>query len=107
MVTNWGGAYDLSTGIFTAPHDGLYSISFTLMGHPSNHVRLELVKNGRGISNVSTLSKGHYLQSSETLHLILNKRDSIWMRNYSLTEMAKLHDWKVYNVFSGILIRDL
>lgn len=106
VVTNWGGAYDQPTGIFSAPYDGLYSISFTLMGHPSNNVRLELVKNGRGISNVSTL-KNFYLQSSETLHLILNKGDKIWMRNYSPTETAILHDWKVYNVFSGILIRDL
>lgn len=106
VVTNWGGAYNPSTGIFTAPYDGLYSISFTLMGNPSNEVRLEAVKNGERVAMVYTAPK-IYLQSSKIVHLILSKGDRIWIKNYSTSTTAKLHDWKVYNAFSGILIRDL
>ena len=44
VVTNWGGAYRPTTGIFTAPYDGLYSMSCTLMSHPSNNVHLAMTK---------------------------------------------------------------
>ena len=52
VVTNWGGAYRPTTGIFTVPYDGLYSISCTLMSHPSNYVHLTMMKNGQSISLV-------------------------------------------------------
>ena len=105
VVTNWGGAYNPSTGIFTAPYGGLCSISFTLMGNPSNDVRLEAVKNGERVAMVYTAPKIH-LQSSKIVHLILSKGDRIWIKNHSTSTTAILHDWKVYNAFSGILIRD-
>ena len=63
-MTNWGGAYDPSTGIFSTPYNGLYSISFTLMVHPNNDVRLEAVKNEERIVMVYTASK-ITLQSSK------------------------------------------
>lgn len=44
VVTNLGGAYQPSTVIFTAPYDGLYSISCTLMSDKSNTVYLEMGK---------------------------------------------------------------
>ena len=105
VVTNWGGAYRPTTGIFTAPYDGLYSISCTLMSHPSNHVHLEMMKNSQRISIVFSNSKT-YPQASQTLHLILNKGDRIWMQNHN-EQNAIVYDWRVYNVFSGILIKDL
>ena len=105
VVTNWGGAYQPTTGIFTAPYDGLYSISCSLMSHPSNYVHLEMMKNSQRISIVFPTSKT-YPQASQTLHLILNKGDRIWMQNYN-NQNAKIRDWKVHNVFSGILIKDL
>ena len=76
------------------------------MGNPSNEVRLEAVKNGERVAMVYTASK-IYLQSSKIVHLILSKGDQIWIKNHSTSTTAKLHDWKVYNAFSGILIRDL
>ena len=105
VVTNLGGAYQPTTGIFTAPYDGLYSMSCTLMSHPSNYVHLAMMKNGQSISLVFSNSNT-FPQVSQTLHFILNKGDRIWMQNHN-NQTAKIHDWKVYNVFSGILIKDL
>ena len=105
VVTNWGGAYQPTTGIFTAPYDGLYSISCTMMSSSSNYVHLEMMKNGQRISIVFSNAKT-YPQASQTLHLILNKGDRIWMQNHN-NHNANMHDWKEYNVFSGILIKDL
>lgn len=105
VVTNWGGAYQAVTGIFTAPFDGLYSFSCSLMSHPSNSVHLNMVKNGKTISTVYSAATT-YPQSSQTLYLVLNKGDRIWMRNYRKSA-SKLHDGKVYNVFSGALIKNM
>ena len=105
VVTNLGGAYQPTTGTFTAPYDGLYSISCTLMSHPSNVVPLEMVKNGQRISMLYSGAKT-YPQSAQTLHLILNKGNQIWMQNY-YKHTVTIHDLNVYNVFSGILIKDI
>lgn len=105
VVTNLGGAYQRTTGIFTAPYRGLYSFSCTVMSHPSNNVPLEMVKNGKRVSTV--FSAAHtYPQSSQTIYLVLNQGDHIWMRNH-YTGQVKLHEYLGYNVFSGIFIREM
>lgn len=105
VVTNLGGAYQRTTGIFTAPYRGLYSFSCSLMSSPSNHVHLEIVKNGKRVSTL--FSAAHtFPQSSQTIYLVLNQGDHIWMQNLN-TFQAKLHETVGYNVFSGIFIREM
>ena len=81
VVTNWGGAYQPTTGIFTAPYDGVYSISCSLMSHPSNYVHLSIMKNGQSISIVLS-NANTYPQAAQTLHLILNKGVRLWLQIY-------------------------
>ena len=40
ILSNVGGAYHPSTGIFTAPYKGVYRISCSLMSNLSNNVHL-------------------------------------------------------------------
>lgn len=105
VVTNWGGAYQPASGIFTAPFDGLYSFSCSLMSHPNSYVHLNMVKNGKIISTVFSASST-YPQSSQTLYLVLNKGDRVWMQNRN-GHASTMHDGKVYNVFSGALFKDI
>ncbi|XP_078341946.1 complement C1q tumor necrosis factor-related protein 2-like [Crassostrea virginica] len=102
ILSNVGGAYNPSTGIFTVPYTGIYSISCTLMSYPSISTHLEIIKNGTKMS-VLFSNSGTYPQAGQTLHLLLNKGDKIWIQNFN-TVMAKLHDLGSYNVFSGALI---
>lgn len=105
VVTNLGGAYQRTTGIFTAPYRGLYSFSCSLMSSTSNYVHLEIVKNGKRVSTL--FSAAHtFPQSSQTIYLVLNQGDHIWMQNLN-TFQAKLHETVGYNVFSGIFIREM
>lgn len=105
VVTNLGGAYQRTTGIFTAPYRGLYSFSCSLMSSTSNYVHLEIVKNGKRVSTL--FSAAHtFPQSSQTIYLVLNQGDHIWMQNRN-TFQAKLHEAVGYNVFSGIFIREM
>lgn len=105
VVTNLGGAYRSTTGIFTAPFRGLYSFSYSLMSYPSNEVHLEMVKNGKRVSKVYS-APNTYPQSSQTLYLILNRGDTICIENSSSDKKAMLYeDTGGYNTFSGTLIR--
>lgn len=47
-----------------------------------------------------------YSQYSQTVYLVLNKGYRVWMQNYS-SHASKIHDRKMYNVFSGALIKDM
>ena len=46
ILSNVGGAYHPSTGIFTAPYKGIYSISCSLLSETSNDVHFQITKNG-------------------------------------------------------------
>ena len=105
VLTNWGGAYEPRTGTFTAPYDGLYSLSCTLISHPNNFLHLKMVKNGQKICMLYSAPRT-YPQSAHILNVILNKGDRIWMQNHNSWN-AKIHDGHMFNVFSGYLIKDL
>ncbi|XP_052678078.1 complement C1q-like protein 4 isoform X3 [Crassostrea angulata] len=102
VLTNVGGAYVPSTGVLTAPHKGIYTISCSLMSNPVNAVHLNIMKNGNALSTLYSAS-GTYPLAAQTLQLLLEKGDKIWIQNQN-TQTAKLHDHNAYNVFSGALI---
>ncbi|XP_055999789.1 complement C1q subcomponent subunit B-like [Ostrea edulis] len=105
VLTNWGGAYQPTTGVFTAPYNGLYSISCSLMSRASNSVHVGITKNGKKMSIVFS-NANTYPLASQTLQLLLNKGDKIWIQNRNGGN-AKFHDHGSYNVFSGFLINEL
>lgn len=105
LLTNVGGAYDKSTGIFTAPYRGIYTISCSLLSSTSNYVHLDIMKNGKKISIVYSAS-GTNPHSAQTLQLLLDKGDNIWIQNHSGNK-ASLHDHGSYNLFSGVLITQI
>ncbi|XP_078340954.1 complement C1q tumor necrosis factor-related protein 3-like [Crassostrea virginica] len=102
ILSNVGGAYHPSTGIFTAPYKGVYSISCSLMSNLSNNVHLQITKNGAKLSILYSAKDTNPL-AGQTLQLLLNKGDKIWIQNNN-AKVAKLHDHGSYNMFSGALI---
>ncbi|XP_078309442.1 complement C1q tumor necrosis factor-related protein 6-like [Crassostrea virginica] len=90
ILSNVGGAYHPSTGTFTAPFKGVYSISCSLMSDPSNSVHLQITKNGSKLSILYSASSTHP-HAGQTLQLLLNKGDKIWIQNVN-SVVAKLHD---------------
>ena len=105
ILSNVGGAYHLSTGTFTAPFKGVYSISCCLMSDPSNSIHLQITKNGSKLSILYSASSTHP-HAGQTLQLLLNKGDKIWIQNVN-SVVAKLNDHGSYNLFSGALITKL
>jgi hypothetical protein len=105
VITNWGNAYQPSTGVFTAPYNGLYSISCTMMAHPDNAVHVVIKHNGKKVSVLYSSTKT-FPQAAQTVQLKLKKGDKITIQNYN-NKAAKIHDHGSYNVFSGFLITEM
>ncbi|XP_048774559.2 complement C1q-like protein 3 [Ostrea edulis] len=104
VLTNLGGAYQPKTGVFTVPYNGIYTISCSLLSHPANYVHLDIMKNKAVLSTLFAAAKTHP-HSGQTLQLVLKKGDKIWVRNAN-NKPRMLHDRKVYNMFSGVLIQE-
>jgi complement C1q subcomponent subunit B len=105
MITNWGKAYQPSTGVFTAPYHGLYSFSCTLMAHQDYAVHVIICKNGKKQSQIFSNTKT-YPQASQTLELELKRGDKITIQNARKIP-GKLHDHGSYNIFSGFLVAEI
>jgi hypothetical protein len=105
VLTNLGGVYQPTTGVFTAPYNGLYSISCSLMSDESETANVRIMKNGIKMAQIYSASET-YPHAGQTLHLVLNKDNRMWIENVHSRE-AKLYDHKSFNAFSGVLITEL
>nr|CBX41736.1 putative C1q domain containing protein MgC1q87 [Mytilus galloprovincialis] len=102
IVTNAGKAYSSTSGIFRAPANGVYSISFSLMGHNTNTIWARLYHNGKEIVRLYTKGETRHEVTSQTVYLKLVKGDEVWVQG---TSGKKLWAVEPYNQFSGSLIR--
>ncbi|XP_070196809.1 complement C1q tumor necrosis factor-related protein 3-like [Littorina saxatilis] len=100
FVTNIGGGYDTSTGIFTAPLAGLYAFYLDVMNaNKDTELEVKLVKNGATVD--VTLANGLLDQGSYLSPLHLNKGDKVWNAHYWGDTHLRGGHW---TVFSGFLI---
>lgn len=101
VIANVGNSYNPSTGIFTAPVSGLYSISVSIMGLHGNSIHVKIRKNGQELARLWTHGGGRGEVASHTLNLPLKHGDQMWA---SGTPGRKIYAKEPYNVFSGMLI---
>ena len=107
IITNIGGAYHNSTGIFTAPVSGVYVFNMALYVNAGDNEYLCLVKRGvqllcnYGHATGST----HAISTSRTITLALNKGDEVWVRTppVSYHGSGRIHGYG-YTTFSGWLL---
>ncbi|XP_053199470.1 complement C1q subcomponent subunit C-like [Scomber japonicus] len=106
VLTNIGGAYSESTGIFTAPVAGVYYFTFFYHAGGGHRVQLLLYKNNENIarvdehqSNTDTADNG-----GNAVFLQLQQGDQVYV---SLN--ANCHVWGGSNVstFSGFLVSQI
>ena len=107
VYVNNGNAYDLSSGIFTAPKPGVYEFSASVYRgyNPTDWARVGIEKN-----NANELTFGAYLQNdnagtlSFTWIMQLNQADTIRLK--ALEEIYCNRDY-ANCVFSGKFIRSI
>jgi hypothetical protein len=115
-ILNIGGAFDLPSGIFTAPRTGTYFFSFIgLPQFPTSKALLQMVialywngnEVGRGVSEEANSIWGQNEQLSIQSTLSLNAGDKIWVQIKTLGAGMLLHDEPLnYNHFSGWLLEE-
>ena len=73
-VTNIGNGYNPGNGVLTAPNDGIYQFSATILANNKGEVWCSLVQNGKRVASVyARASDGRHDQGSITLILQLNE----------------------------------
>lgn len=99
--TNIGNAYSSSTGVFTAPVNGTYYFTSTIMCHSGDFLEAEMVHNGNHVVYMYA-SDNDFEQGANGAVLVLAEGDSVWVRN-ARTEADKVYggDW---SSFSGFLL---
>uniref|UniRef100_A0AAY4DVU8 C1q domain-containing protein n=1 Tax=Denticeps clupeoides TaxID=299321 RepID=A0AAY4DVU8_9TELE len=104
IITNIGQAYNLNTGIFTAPVRGVYLFSLFVLGVAgADATGVDLYRNGEFVVPAyAHLSGQHYVNPSAGVNLLLEAGDTVYA---FLPPNRKIYD----NVhrhcsFSGILV---
>ena len=82
VITNIGQAYDPRHGHFTAPVNGMYLMSATIMSVVNKHVYCDIVKNG---NTVTSFYGGTTDAQSDTQVIVLDLQagDMVWIRHKS------------------------
>ncbi|XP_052232733.1 complement C1q-like protein 4 isoform X1 [Dreissena polymorpha] len=106
VYTNTGNSYKRTTGIFTAPMDGVYGFHLSVMVLDSNALYLNLVKNGEHFEGMAIYGNGRFTTVSEFWNIELAKGDDVWIRtdtNYIDGHLGTIHGW-CHTQFSGFFI---
>ena len=88
-ITNYGNGYSLTTGIFTAPRNGVYFFTFTIHVH-HRETSVALVKNGQSqvVSVVSSDDDFRNHSSTNSVVVYLAIGDRVWLKVIGSTNPA-------------------
>ncbi|XP_048769778.2 heavy metal-binding protein HIP-like [Ostrea edulis] len=102
VTLNSGSAYNGNTGIFTAPTDGIYSFTWTIMTKLGSRFNTEIVIN-RNIVGYNHADGKHgssqYESSSTTAVIRMKKKDKVWIRTHGSTGEYAYMDWSSFSGF--------
>lgn len=102
IFTNYGNHYHITTGVFTAPQDGVYAFFLSAMTSPGKSSFFQIVKDGAALDDMYSDSNhdDSYDSVSDTWILQLSAGSEIWIRSDSPSEV---HAW-CHTQFSGFLL---
>ena len=103
---NVGNAYDVNSGVFTAPVSGLYLFTAQLCVHKGNHIYMEIVKNGNALQRSLVESSGsHQCCNADTVD-VLTQGDTVILKASDTYTTIFTADLVMWSSFTGALLRE-
>ncbi|XP_052777764.1 uncharacterized protein LOC128215078 [Mya arenaria] len=102
VITNTGGAYNNHHGVFTAPVNGIYVFSATLLALGTDNDHLKWIKNGQTLCYLYVHDAG-YDSSGSTIVVQLNTGDDVSIQNIDADNSLNGHH---YTFISGFLLKE-
>ncbi|XP_046381217.2 complement C1q-like protein 4 [Haliotis rufescens] len=99
---NIGHAYDLNTGIFTCPQNGIYTFQMSALTQRGREAWLDLTKNHKLV--VSAWGRTDYATAANSVILQLTKGDTISVKARRHTTYVYGRRNGVYTTLSGFLV---
>ncbi|XP_052678302.1 heavy metal-binding protein HIP-like [Crassostrea angulata] len=99
---NEGKAYDKTSGIFTAPSDGIYSFTWTTLTKTGKTFITDIVRNGEMIIRNFSDGRGRdgYAMSTSHANIKMKKGDKVWIRAHGT--WGQYADGGEWCFFSGV-----
>ncbi|XP_072552426.1 complement C1q-like protein 3 [Salminus brasiliensis] len=105
VVTNLGGRYDSSTGIFTCRSAGVYHFSYHIL-KTGVSLRAELVHNDKVVASAVAVDALHTDTASNSAVLQLSSGDRVFVR-LSKSDSTLKDSTNLFSTFSGHLLYEL
>eukprot|EP00105_Crassostrea_gigas_P027751 XP_011449192.1 PREDICTED: complement C1q tumor necrosis factor-related protein 2-like [Crassostrea gigas] len=82
VLLNEGNAYDKTSGVSTAPSDGIYSFTWTILTKHGKYFGSEIVQNGQKVAYNNSDGRGHdgWPMSTSHANIKMKKGDEVWIR---------------------------
>ncbi|VDI27974.1 Hypothetical predicted protein [Mytilus galloprovincialis] len=100
VITNIGGSYNPSSGIFTCPEDGAYSFAWTTMTYSGSRFDSEFVVDGTVKAYNFNIAGNSHRSSSQTVVVKLKKGNKAWVRTYSTHGVFLEGRWSSFSGFN-------
>ena len=104
VTVNRGQGYNPSTGVFTAPRNGLYYISCSIMAFSSSDVHYQLNKND-AVHTYGYSNKGGYMSSTINAIVEMKKGDRVFIKHWYKSSSQKING-NHQSTFSGYFIQE-
>lgn len=80
VITNIGNGYDSSSGIFSAPSNGVYTFSWTVLSHRGKYFHTYLALNGKLIARNYVNGVADHASGSQNVVIEVKKDDKVSVR---------------------------
>ena len=102
--TNSLGGYSATTGVFTAPVDGMYVFHCTIMAHETHVFHAVIYKNTTALADIRLGGGIWYITASNSAIVAMRKGEQVMVRHKSTDHSIEGSSYGGQSTFAGFLL---